>query len=275
MKTVIADNLAPVVNTVYNDPTRHTGLPLVVATVFFAFQIYSDFAGYSYIAIGAAQVMGIKLMVNFRQPYFSKSVSEFWRRWHISLSTWFRDYVYIPLGGNRVVRSRQYLNLLIVFTISGLWHGANWVFVIWGMLHGLYIVSSMWFADWANKLKHGLRLQTFPALLGFLQVMITFALVCFAWIFFRANSVTDAFYIVTHLFAGRGSLAGIGLTATFPAVAGIVAVGVIEILQQKISIKDILPRQPFVVRWAGYYLIILMICLYGRFGKEQFIYFQF
>ena len=144
MKVVIADNLAPVVNIVYNDPTHYVGIPLIIATVLFAFQIYCDFAGYSYIAIGAARVMGITLMENFRQPYFSQSISEFWRRWHISLSTWFRDYLYIPLGGNRVAEWRWYFNLLIVFIVSGLWHGANWTFIIWGALHGLYLICSLY-----------------------------------------------------------------------------------------------------------------------------------
>ncbi len=139
-KIVIADRLAIYVNTVYNAPERHSGLPLLIATVFFAFQIYSDFSAYTDIAIGSAKILGFDLMENFRQPYFSKSAREFWARWHISLSTWFRDYLYIPLGGNRVPFPRYLLNLMIVFVVSGLWHGASWTFVIWGALHGIYIV---------------------------------------------------------------------------------------------------------------------------------------
>ncbi|GAB3811400.1 hypothetical protein GCM10028895_01510 [Pontibacter rugosus] len=135
-KIVIADNLALMVNSVYNNPTEFDGISHIIATVFFAFQIYCDFSGYSDIAIGAAQVMGFKLMENFRSPYFAKTISEFWGRWHISLSTWFRDYLYIPLGGNRVVKWRWYYNLFIVFLVSGLWHGASWTFVIWGLCTG-------------------------------------------------------------------------------------------------------------------------------------------
>ena len=142
MKVVIADRLARYVNVVYPNPTNFQGLTLVVATVFFAFQIYCDFAGYSMVAIGSAEVMGFRLMKNFDRPYLSKSISEFWSRWHISLSSWFRDYVYIPLGGNRVARSRWYYNLFITFLLSGLWHGANMTFVIWGALHGIFVVIS-------------------------------------------------------------------------------------------------------------------------------------
>lgn len=139
-KVVIADRLAVFVNQVYDNPQNYEGISMVIATVFFAFQIYCDFSGYSDIAIGSAQVMGFKLMQNFNRPYFSKSISEFWKRWHISLSTWFRDYLYIPLGGNRVGIPRWYFNLFFTFMVSGLWHGANWTFVIWGALHGTYLI---------------------------------------------------------------------------------------------------------------------------------------
>jgi len=275
MKVVIADNLAPVVNRVYNDPTHHTGLPLLVATILFTFQIYCDFAGYSSIAVGAAQVMGIKLMGNFRQPYFSTSISEFWQRWHISLSTWFRDYLYIPLGGNRVVRWRWYCNLMIVFMVSGLWHGANWTFVIWGTLHGLYLVSSLWFATARMTLVRWSHLNRYPLLLHIWQIVTVFVLAAFAWIFFRANSVDDAYYIVTHLFSGPWELGEVGLRKAWPAFVGLAVIGLVETLQQQWETRDLFTRQPFVIRWAVYYAIILTICFWGRFGKEQFIYFQF
>lgn len=275
MKVVIADNLAPIVNRVYNHPTQYTGLPLLIATVFFAFQIYCDFAGYSYIAIGAAQVMGIKLMDNFRQPYFATSVSEFWQRWHISLSSWFRDYLYIPLGGNRVLKWRWYANLMMVFMVSGLWHGANWTFVIWGTLHGFYLVSSLWLTSVRTKLVHWFCLERYSGALRCLRIFTVFILVCFAWIFFRANSVSDAYYISTHLLVGPWSLRDTGLTKALPALAGILIAGIIEIAQQREDKREILSRQPLVVRWAAYYALVLIICVYGRFGKEQFIYFQF
>lgn len=151
-KVVVADRLSSIVNIVYNDPTSFTGTPLILATIFFAFQIYCDFSGYSDIAIGAAQIMGFRLMDNFKRPYFSRSISEFWKRWHISLSTWFKDYLYIPLGGNRVAIPRWYANLFIVFLVSGLWHGANWTFVIWGALHGIYLILEMVLLPYKNKL---------------------------------------------------------------------------------------------------------------------------
>jgi len=151
-KVVIADRLAAMVDVVYDDPSHHFGLQVIIATVFFAFQIYCDFSGYSDMAIGAARIMGFKLMTNFNRPYFSKSISEFWKRWHISLSTWFRDYLYIQLGGNKVVRSRWYFNLFITFVISGLWHGANWTYIIWESLHGAYLIFALVTKNWRNNL---------------------------------------------------------------------------------------------------------------------------
>jgi D-alanyl-lipoteichoic acid acyltransferase DltB (MBOAT superfamily) len=181
IKTMVADNLAVYVNAVYNNITAFAGLTIILATVGFAFQIYCDFAGYSYIAVGSAKVMGIDLINNFNYPYISQSLREFWRRWHISLSTWFRDYVYIPLGGNRRGDFRRYLNLFITFTLSGLWHGAAWTFVIWGMLHGLFVIIE----NIAVKLKTKLRAQEKNRKwnIGWLRIAFTFSFVCFAWIF--------------------------------------------------------------------------------------------
>jgi D-alanyl-lipoteichoic acid acyltransferase DltB (MBOAT superfamily) len=151
-KVVIADRLVSAVDHVYDNPTNYEGLPLIIATVFFSFQIYCDFSGYSDIAMGSAKVMGFNLMKNFNQPYFSSGIKEFWGRWHISLSTWFRDYLYIPLGGNRVGKWRWYYNIFIVFLVSGLWHGANWTFIIWGGLHGFYQVFGQVTAQQRDKL---------------------------------------------------------------------------------------------------------------------------
>ncbi|NLF80287.1 MAG: MBOAT family protein, partial [Clostridia bacterium] len=195
-KVVIADRLAILVNPIYNDPDGHGGFAFLVATVFFAFQIYCDFSGYSDIARGAAKVMGFRLMLNFDRPYFSRSIAEFWKRWHISLSSWFRDYVYIPLGGNRVKRSRWHMNLLITFLLSGLWHGANWTFVIWGGLNGAYLVLSLLSQNLRHKLVHAFALDRLPRLHRLLQVAITFGLICLAWVFFRANSFADALYMI-------------------------------------------------------------------------------
>ncbi|HEX9151874.1 MAG TPA: MBOAT family O-acyltransferase, partial [Flavobacterium sp.] len=200
-KIVIADRLAVYVDSVYNNAERHSGITLLIATIFFAFQIYCDFSGYSDIALGTARVMGYRLMLNFRRPYLSRSIKEFWSRWHISLSTWFRDYLYIPLGGNRVSKPRWYLNIFIVFMISGLWHGASWTYIIWGALHGFYQV----FGLLADKLKEkipSLSLKPGPLQIIF-QIGLTFILATFAWIFFRANSVQDAFTIVNGIFTWK------------------------------------------------------------------------
>src|SRR5258706_10762691 len=195
---IIADRLALVVDKVYFDPWHFDCLTLIVSTVFFSFQILCDFSGYSDMAIGAARVMGFKLMTNFDNPYLSNSIQEFWKRWHISLSTWFRDYLYIPLGGNRVTIPRWYLNLFIVFLVSGLWHGANWTFLIWGGLHGFYLVFALITKDLRGKINKHFSLDR----IQFLSVLTTFGLVAFAWIFFRANSVHAAFYIAKHIFTG-------------------------------------------------------------------------
>jgi D-alanyl-lipoteichoic acid acyltransferase DltB (MBOAT superfamily) len=195
-KVVIADRLAILVNQVYNNPQQHNSTMLFIASIFFAIQIYCDFSGYSSIAIGAARVMGFKLMKNFDTPYQSKDINQFWKKWHISLSSWFKDYLYIPLGGNKVAVPRWYFNLLIVFIISGFWHGANWTFIIWGALHGFYLV----FAIATKKLRHAINtaihLPANSKVNHLLQVVSTFCLVTFAWIFFRANSLSDAVYII-------------------------------------------------------------------------------
>ena len=288
-KTVVADRLAPFVNQVYNNPYDYPGISLVIATVFFAFQIYCDFSGYSDIAIGAAQVMGFKLMTNFDSPYLSGSVSEFWRRWHISLSTWFRDYVYIPLGGNRVSRARQYSNLLFTFLISGLWHGANWTYVIWGGLNGLYLIAEQVLErrlPIAHKLPAWMRLphQLF-------RMALTFTLICFAWIFFRARTSAEAFYIVSHIGSGWAdiirnlqSLAFLKMyvlmrldpTDFIIAVSGIAALLVVEILKGGPGFRDRLALQPAWMRWSVYYGAVIALLVFGSFSKSQdFIYFQF
>jgi D-alanyl-lipoteichoic acid acyltransferase DltB (MBOAT superfamily) len=201
-KVVVADRMVRFVNPVYGDPTSYDGPALVLATLAFAVQIYCDFSGYSDIALGSAQVMGVRLMKNFDHPYFASSISGFWRRWHISLSTWFRDYVYIPLGGNRVSKPRWAFNLLLTFLISGLWHGANWTFIIWGALHGFYFVVSALTEPFWQQLSALTRLDGLPRLKSAFAVLTTFSLVTFAWIFFRAESLRDALYIIRHLVSG-------------------------------------------------------------------------
>ncbi len=284
-KMVIADNLAPLVDSVYNHPTQYEGASLMMATLFFTFQIYCDFSGYSDIAIGAAQVMGFRTMDNFNRPYFSKSIQDFWRRWHISLSTWFRDYLYIPLGGNRVSIPRWYFNLLIVLMICGLWHGANWTFVIWGGIHGFYLVFAAFTQGLRNKIHQAFGLNGLPKLHLCLKGLITFSLVSFAWIFFRANSVSEAFYIISHLFTGWGSLGIEALKDTpflgplkFKLMIGMASIGIllfVHLLQGDDSFVLWLSEKRMGWRWSIYYSMILTILLFGHFGSKEFIYFQF
>jgi len=207
-KAVIADRLAEYVNMVYNHPGEFGGLQNAIATFFFSFQIYCDFSGYSDIAIGSALIMGYKLMRNFNRPYYSRNISEFWRRWHISLSTWFRDYVYIGLGGNRVVKWRWWYNLFITFLVSGLWHGAEWTFVIWGALHGFFLVFAIWTVKLRTNINTRIGLTQRPKLFNAVQILITSVLVYFSWIFFRANNTMDAFTIIGDMFSkpANGSL---------------------------------------------------------------------
>jgi len=277
MKVVIADNLAIFVNSVYNSPKEHNGPTLLLATYFFAFQIFCDFAGYTEIAIGAARIMGHDLMENFERPYFAKSIPEFWRRWHISLSTWFRDYLYIPIGGNRASLPRWCANLLVVFVICGLWHGAAWTFVIWGALHGMYMAVSVATRRWRTKAEESLGLDQAGLPVKLAKIFVTFNLVSFGWIFFRANSLNDAGYIVTHLFSGFGQ----GLTADVnPArlalyVALILILLAVHAVQRKVVVRDYIVRQPMHLRWAGYALIVTAIFFLGQFEGADFIYFQF
>jgi D-alanyl-lipoteichoic acid acyltransferase DltB (MBOAT superfamily) len=283
-KVVIADRLAAAVNLVYGNPTQYTGVSLIVATYYFAIQIYCDFSGYSDIAIGAAQVMGFTLMDNFDRPYASQSIAEFWRRWHISLSSWFRDYLYIPLGGNRVPRDRWYFNLLVVFLISGLWHGANWTYIVWGGLHGFYIIASSATLPARRRLTAALGLERFPTLLGAIRVVLTFNLVTLAWIFFRARSLADAQYIISHLFQfqreygrwiiPRGALLldRADLIITFWAV---LFMELIHWNQSHRRMRHLFSERPAWFRWSAYYLLAYSILLFGCFGAEKFIYFQF
>jgi alginate O-acetyltransferase complex protein AlgI len=266
-KMVVADNVADFVKLVYDAPRHYGGAALLLATLLFSLQIYCDFSGYTDIALGLARMMGYELRINFLQPYFSRSVGEFWRRWHISLSTWFRDYVYIPLGGNRVDLPRHYANLMITFVVSGLWHGANWTFVAWGFLHGLYLIAAQYMG----------RLAKLP---GFLKIIFTFSLVTFAWIFFRANTLADSWYIATHLLPlGRLDpyLLKVGgfSRATAPyLVLSIVAMFVVEWWIAHPESRPRLWGLP-AFRALAYNACLYAIVFFGFFGHRDFIYFQF
>lgn len=286
-KVVIADRLAKLVDVVYANPTGDQGPALALATVFFAYQIYCDFSGYSDIAIGAARILGINLMQNFRSPYHARSVGEFWRRWHISLSTWFKDYLYIPLGGNRVSPLRHHGNLMAVFLVSGLWHGANWTYVIWGGLHGIYMVVSILTQGIRPKVNAWLGLDRCPAARAALQIVATFCLVNIAWIFFRANSVSDAYYILSNLHQGWGVFwnreqlwdmhvsLGFSRSEYLVAISAIVVLEIVDTLESRCSIWDFLMAQPRWLAWAAYYGLVCAIIVFGIFQKSQFIYFQF
>lgn len=286
-KLVIADNAAVFVNTIYENPHEFSGFQLLIGTYLFAFQIYCDFSGYSDIAIGTSRIMGYDLMKNFRRPYFSRSIAEFWSRWHISLSSWFRDYLYISLGGNRTTKAKWFRNLILVFLISGLWHGANWTFVVWGALHGFYLVSAIglaplrkavsgWFAGLVARSATGSRL--YERSVDLLAMVMTFHLVVLAWVFFRAGSVTEAWLIISRIFTewGQVSLGGIG--QPFPllvTVAAIVFMELVHIWERQIDLEEKMSISPVPVRWALYYVLIFALLIFGNFESSEFIYFQF
>jgi D-alanyl-lipoteichoic acid acyltransferase DltB (MBOAT superfamily) len=278
-KLVIADRLALYVNAVYASPQGYSSTVLAIATIFYAFQIYADFSGYTDIAIGAAKVLGLQLTANFRQPYFSTSIREFWQRWHISLSNWIRDYLFLPLARKSIRLTRgkyprlsQLVISIVVMGIVGLWHGAQWRFIIWGVLHGTYLGLEAMFRTVRVPLHENIQTA--------LKLMLTFALVCLAWIFFRASSVADAVYIATHIFDIRiFSLRG--LAVTFPVWEFVLAwvliavVIVADIIDSRWGLNALLNRTAAPVRWGLYYGLTAVILFFGIWGAPEFIYFRF
>lgn len=287
-KIVIADRLAIVVGNVFNEPKGHNGLEIAIAAIFFSFQIYCDFSGYSDIALGSARVMGFKLMTNFDKPYFSTSISEFWKRWHISLSTWFKDYLYIPLGGNRVSLLRVYFNLFFVFMVSGLWHGANWTFIVWGALHGTFQIAGLLFKRFfpgLAKVDKNNPVQTSG------HMLFNFGLVAFAWIFFRAASLSDATYLISHLGSGwhvtsasfyKETISNLGgsdpLYGLFNITLGSLLI-IVLLLSERFSSSlqplEAVNTRPRAQKWLVYTAMLLTILLVGAFEHQEFIYFQF
>lgn len=266
-KVVIADRLAMMVDFAYKSPSEKTGLTLLVATFFYTFQIYCDFSGYSEIALGSARVMGFELMENFNAPYFSTSISEFWRRWHISLSTWFRDYLYIPLGGNRVSEWRIYFNQFVIFMVSGLWHGAKWTFVIWGCLHGFYLIVAIF----RNKKMPFLQLPKNN--LGYtINLITTFILVMFAWVFFRADGIHDALIVLKKIatFSLHQSL-----ETPLNTVEMLFCLGLIGLLMLKEYRLLYIPTHNTKLFYGLFILLAVSIYALGVFNTNQFIYFQF
>jgi alginate O-acetyltransferase complex protein AlgI len=282
-KVVVADRVAALVNTVYRSPREFGGPVLTLATIFFAIQIYCDFSGYSDIAIGCARIMGFELMTNFRQPYFAQSIDEFWHRWHISLSTWFRDYLYIPLGGNRVSTVRWCVNIFVVFTVSGLWHGANWTFVAWGAVHGFFYLIGRGTSQFRRAVASMLGERRMPRVWAAWRMLFTFALVTAAWVFFRAQSLSDAQYVLTHFYR-RGSFrlidvdvfhVGLARSDILIAIAMAAVVFTVDwmLMKESPTARTIWSIRP--VRWALYYACTYSIIFFGVFERLEFIYFRF
>ncbi len=288
-KVVIADNLSRMVDIVYAAPTEYHGLQVVLAATFFTLQVYGDFSGYSDIAIGLSRIFGFDLQSNFKTPFFSRTIAEFWNRWHISLNTWFRDYLYIPLGGSRVSTFRRHLNTLTIFFISGLWHGASWAFVIWGILNGFYLVFAIqtksWREKWNNKL--GYTDQTrLKRVVDSLLVTFLFGL---GLLIFRSNSIQDAWSLLTQIPQGLiHQLTHIDafvdvVFSLFRSKSELVILTVTTLMMLvidgyigKTSISQLLDKWNRTQRWSFYFVIVTSLVLFGAFSKpESFVYFQF
>lgn len=269
MKVVVADRVALYVDTVLPNYMNYTGTSCFLASILYTIQIYADFAGYSLMAIGVGKTMGFDLTENFRRPYFAVSVSDFWRRWHISLSTWLKDYVYIPLGGNRCSKMRNYWNIFVTFLVSGIWHGANWTFIVWGILHGLAQIIEK--AIGQQKCEYGWVGKS-------IKIIITFLLVNFAWIFFRMPTLTDACGVIARIFDTSLPIAIFmnSMSTMALIVMGVIFLFVKEIIDEFMPGKmELFNNKHIVIRWASYCIILSMIMLFGVFGADQFIYANF
>ncbi|MEL6987087.1 MAG: MBOAT family O-acyltransferase [Bacteroidota bacterium] len=284
-KVAIADVAAIFVNQIFADYQSLSGLIIILGVILFAIQIYGDFSGYSDIAIGTARLLGFDLMQNFAFPYFSRDIAEFWRRWHISLSTWFRDYLYIPLGGSRGGMNKTLRNVIIIFVVSGFWHGANWTFVVWGLLNGLFFIPLLLGGRNRNNLEVVAQDRKLPTIREVMQILFTFGITCFAWIFFRAESISHAFYMIKNTFTNMGmnpwaSFKKLDLTndnkfIEFPIL--ILLIGVMLVFEwlnrrNKHGLEKI--KLPLVMRW-GLYLVLVFIVIEYFYSNSAFIYFQF
>ena len=287
-KVVLADRAGIVVNTVFNSYENYPGIWRLFAAILFSVQIYCDFGGYSNIAIGAAKVMGFELMDNFDTPYFAQSIKEFWRRWHISLSQWLRDYIYIPMGGGHCSKKRKYFNIMVTFAISGLWHGAGWNYIVWGLLHGTYQVVGEFSKPARDNLKEILHIRE-TELLGCFRCLITFSMVTLAWIFFRMSSLTNALCFINGMFtdfqlyrimdAAQWNSLGITAIELWFLSVFIVCLFAVSLIHRRQPVLKLLANQNIMERWIVYFILIFTIILFGAYGMEeaqtQFIYFQF
>jgi D-alanyl-lipoteichoic acid acyltransferase DltB (MBOAT superfamily) len=273
-KVVIADNCAQIVNTIFDNPEGYSGSSLLLGAVFFAFQIYGDFSGYSDIALGTSRLLGIELLKNFNYPYFSRDIAEFWRRWHISLSTWFRDYLYIPLGGSQGGMLMKVRNTFIIFLVSGFWHGANWTFIVWGALNALYIMPSIILNTNRNNLEIVAKGKFLPSVKDFCNILLTFGLTVIAWIFFRAASVGQAFVYLKGIFSNSI----LSIPENLPKME-LLLCGCFLLMEwlgreNNYAIANFGKSWHVIFRWSFYLFLILMLIYFG--AKEQnFIYFQF
>lgn len=266
LKTFVADRLGLYVDTVFNNYQHQTGSSCLVASFFYAFQIYADFAGYSLMAIGVGAVMGFDLVNNFRRPYLSISITDFWRRWHISLSTWLKDYVYIPMGGSRCSKARNYLNIFVTFLVSGIWHGANWTYILWGVLHGLFQIVEKALGLQRHDKRDAVRI---------VRIFVTFTLVTFAWIFFRMPTVGDALNIIAKILTDVPSAIYKGNNTN--TVLGIAAVAIVLLKDwtEEFSSFSLFNNRHVVVRWASYLAVLFAILLFGVLDSSSFIYASF
>jgi len=288
-KLVIADPLARIVNTVYSDPHKFGADPLVLvaATLAFSVQIYCDFSGYTDIVRGSARLFGVDLLQNFDRPYESRSIREFWRRWHMTLMSWFKDYIYIPLGGSRVSPWRRRINILTVFLVSGLWHGAGFTFIVWGLLNGAYQIVGEWLTPLRERIAGALRLGPDSKVRAVFATIITFGLITIAWVFFRAESLADALYILRTMVGASWTphtnyaLGHIGLTTKQLAVVAVATafVFIAEWVSGRMDMSGILYRQNVAVRWFVYQAGILLVVIFGYYGAQydaaSFAYFKF
>lgn len=291
-KVVFADKLAQYADIVFNNVYAFSGMSFVFATFFYTFQIYCDFSAYSDMAIGVAKMLGFDLPINFRSPYFATSITEFWSRWHISLSTWFRDYVYIPLGGNRVSKFKRNLNLIITFLVSGLWHGANWTFVLWGGIHGVCQViektaKEAWTAYFEKKgasaqiMVNG-KDKVLKAVGTICSTVLTFCIVSYAWMFFRANSITEAWYIAQNMFTDLSLSSalmqmGMGYGTVLKVMVAIVFIMIFDYVNTKLDLLAWISKLPALLRWGIYVaaaIVVITLNLHGG-VSQQFIYFNF
>lgn len=294
-KIVIANTIAPIVNRIFGYPEQYTGLPLIIATLLFGLQLYADFSGYSDIAVGTARVLGFRLTNNFDAPYFSRSVGEFWRRWHISLSNWLRDYLYYPFvfrKGTQMTPARLYIGFLLTFVLIGLWHGANWTYILMGGLHGVYLSVGGITANWRRTLRARIGVERFPRVYALWQVGVVCVLVSVSWVLFRAQTLSDAWYIltqslssasfrtvdsvyrlhsvsdiVTYIFGNYGTFWTIGISVAF--------LFAVEYRYRQSTCFEAVRTQAWWIRWSAYYGLLLWILFFGYFGSNPFIYFQF